>query len=1247
MEEEINVNVPHMTNDFLSGPRGSEVYGNYNEKGNEELDHESHLELQSMASQASAAATQALRLSAEGFVSHEDPVTVSPSMFHPMDAFDADMQSQGATRNSMHAGRGHEEQEIESVVADDGEESDGPSYTYGGQFASQEHSQGVSLANASIVEAASSIVDSEAPRIQAFAKLEFDDGPFYMNTYSVQLGRDIRADRLADRWREEANEREKNKARQGSEGSDDIPPTPNRTKPQDYRHQKNSVVSESGGIMGMDPLPQEPRRTPKPKKSKSTTSSSQLLSRTNSGLIPQVQTDYQSLAMASLTDYTVGAQPLDPCSLLPSPNECPLIPIHPPTPLGGVTVGTRSISRKHVKIAFNFEKHVFELTVQGRNGAFVNEQYIPPGGIAELKSGSRILIGNVFIKFVLPDVAESAISTDFSQQREQILEDNPESISVGDSSELNTQDEEGESQESVVEQRDMEEANEAQEVEEEEEEPAIRQPRKRGAKAKRKVEIVEESVEREVNSAPVAPPPKRKGPGRPPKNGIMSKREQALIARQAREAAKAASEKEGPAPGKSKSSQSTKPASPPTEPKPEKRKYKKRGQPQEPEVFREMTDSVPPEQKSQADQALKPPKERKPPKLPRSPSPNFVEADFTPEQLAKPSASYVVLIHEALSASPTKQMSLPQIYRSIERRYPFFKLKVQTIGWQSSVRHNLSQHPAFKKIERDGKGWMWGLVPEVSIEKEKKRRPSPTPTQSQQYYPQAPYPYSYPGVPQANGQAPGPPGYPPYGSHPGIPHGHFSNGPSTMMTPPRPPNAITLPMAPIQSESNYRSPYDTTPTSQPPSQQMPQRQPTSMPPTASYGTSIGNHTHQPPGSYNGPNGTHMQQAHVPMQAHCLSNGNHVQHMNPPPPPPANHQLQAHGQNPSPSQTPYPSSTPYPPSQHDRPPSVRPPSHISEEVLQAVEKFKSVLIASFPDQARGHQLVTSAINRIWGAEPASGAHIEDMQERHIMKALEDMLGSLNKKQEAHRQASMPPAGPSQPHLQVQPQLQQLARLAQPQQGQPQAHQHQYQAPPPLQHNKFQQQEHHHIPPASQNHQSQLGQQERPQHHYHSCRRFSQSISPPVYQPEHRITPPTHPVGQNPLPHMLQQYDQEARRRSLEEIERFSQDPTRRPSLRRLSTIQRTPSIHGPSVSPISAVGSPASATFPTHNRRASADGTLMNGIPLPMLRNGVKMNGGVTSPLPTEGGISESAEVGTKRKLEEDEVERSGKRVASG
>ncbi|KAI5794874.1 fork head domain-containing protein, partial [Pyronema domesticum] len=74
-----------------------------------------------------------------------------------------------------------------------------------------------------------------------------------------------------------------------------------------------------------------------------------------------------------------------------------------------------------------------------------------------------------------------------------------------------------------------------------------------------------------------------------------------------------------------------------------------------------------------------------------------------------PSVSYVIMIYDAISNSPEKQLSLPQIYKAIETKYPYYKFRVTTNGWQSSVRHNLGQHKAFRKVDRAGKGWMWGI----------------------------------------------------------------------------------------------------------------------------------------------------------------------------------------------------------------------------------------------------------------------------------------------------------------------------------------------------------------------------------------------------------------------------------------------------------------------------------------------------------------------------------------------------------
>jgi hypothetical protein len=149
----------------------------------------------------------------------------------------------------------------------------------------------------------------------------------------------------------------------------------------------------------------------------------------------------------------------------------------------------------------------------------------------------------------------------------------------------------------------------------------------------------------------------------------------------------------------------------------------------------------------------------KPSKPPRTPSPEPRVEDYTEDQLQRPTANYVVLIHEAISSSPTGQMNLQQIYNYIERKYPWYKFKTTTSGWQSSVRHNLGQHDAFVKGDKEGKGFNWKVNQEVSIEKERRKRQVSPPVnhaQRQPYYhpPNGYAPYPPPGYPYNAGMAP-------------------------------------------------------------------------------------------------------------------------------------------------------------------------------------------------------------------------------------------------------------------------------------------------------------------------------------------------------------------------------------------------------------------------------------------------------------------------------------------------------------
>eukprot|EP00731_Ephydatia_muelleri_P020486 Em0013g213a len=79
----------------------------------------------------------------------------------------------------------------------------------------------------------------------------------------------------------------------------------------------------------------------------------------------------------------------------------------------------------------------------------------------------------------------------------------------------------------------------------------------------------------------------------------------------------------------------------------------------------------------------------------------------------RPPFSYSALIAMAITSSPKKMMSLPEIYSHISAHFPYYSRDDKK--WKNSVRHNLSLNKCFKKIPREegfhGKGNYWMIDP--------------------------------------------------------------------------------------------------------------------------------------------------------------------------------------------------------------------------------------------------------------------------------------------------------------------------------------------------------------------------------------------------------------------------------------------------------------------------------------------------------------------------------------------------------
>ena len=652
----------------------------------------------------------------------------------------------------------------------------------------------------------------------AYAKLEFPDTTYLVRTLSVELGRDNSAARRATRMAAETASESEGQSRPSSAG--DATHTPMRRA----RRSTGSchAFSEEGGIMRWNESSSDSNmRLPRKKKSKAKRLA-------NGPQLALSESQFEAAVAAStMPDQRHAYPPYD---------ACPFLPIHISDDFG--VEGYMSISRKHAKIEYSPDKEVFELHVIARNGLFLNSIHYAAGSSVPLRHGDVIQVGPVPITFGLPSNVVEVQQEEFDE----LSEEADESL-VGFDGQSSTEgitSQDGSSEEPVKTIESDEHLSQASGSEGEQLQPRQRTKLKLKAlpnRQKPKAPLVlkkgeakttfthkdakkgksqkpdktvdprrRKKTDQEISLAAIQPdtteqdgtedlplgtdaPPKRKGPGRPPKDGIMSKRERQARAKQAKEAEKA-----------------RKLGLPPPPPldlktKTEKRRLKKEEEEaaagshvQNADAASNSPDNTTPITTASNDQAISNEQHKltKLPKPPvRTPSPEMKESDYTEQQLTRPGANYIVLIHEAITNSKTGQMNLQQIYSAIERKYPWYKFRSGTNGWQSSVRHNLGQNPMFQKVEKEGKGYLWAVKEGATPENQKRKRASPPPMSQHPYY----SPGQHAGLPGGPSQPrPAGPAYPPYPQRPAY-------------LPAAP--AVVAP--PAQNSGSYSSPYATNP----------------------------------------------------------------------------------------------------------------------------------------------------------------------------------------------------------------------------------------------------------------------------------------------------------------------------------------------------------------------------------------------------------------------------------------------------
>lgn len=281
---------------------------------------------------------------------------------------------------------------------------------------------------------------------------------------------------------------------------------------------------------------------------------------------------------------------------------------------------SKSISRRHAQIFYNFGTGRFELSIIGKNGAFVDDVFVERGNTVPLKNKTKIQIGQIPFQFVLPEKEPSTTKDDNNNNNS-----NNDIITPSKTNEK-----------------------------------LSKPTNKNDTKIERKISDID--IKNNINMRP-----KNIDTSGPPIPTISKKKAMKLAA-------------DNNIPSNTPIT-NTSPI-PPTVPATKKGKTKK---------------------------------------TPKPPKKVYTIDEIPVEYRTKPAFSYSTILTACIRKySSENGMSLSEIYGGIRELYPFYKYCPD--GWQSSVRHNLSLNKSFRKVSKQGKGWLWGLDEAYIAEREKLKK---------------------------------------------------------------------------------------------------------------------------------------------------------------------------------------------------------------------------------------------------------------------------------------------------------------------------------------------------------------------------------------------------------------------------------------------------------------------------------------------------------------------------------------------